>query len=136
LQWLHAADAAPLLRSCASWWLPRAWLRVRPCAQHQQQHTLALSLCAHDVAASSCAPPAHQPTTKEWKPYSRSDAIQLQEAQVRAVPGEVLFRAISNPMYKTKMCENFELGASGLCSYAKRYEYIHPTDPEFIAYKA
>ncbi|GMT09754.1 hypothetical protein PFISCL1PPCAC_22103, partial [Pristionchus fissidentatus] len=55
LQWLRAADAAPLLRSCASWWLP--------CAQHQQQHTTALSLCAHDVAASSCVPPAHQPDT-------------------------------------------------------------------------
>ncbi|GMT29373.1 hypothetical protein PFISCL1PPCAC_20670 [Pristionchus fissidentatus] len=46
------------------------------------------------------------------------------------------FRAINNPKYKTKMCKNFEPGASGLCAYAERCEYIHPTDREFIAYKA
>ncbi|GMR54927.1 hypothetical protein PMAYCL1PPCAC_25122 [Pristionchus mayeri] len=46
------------------------------------------------------------------------------------------FRAINNPKYKTKMCKNFEPGATGLCAYADRCEYIHPNDREYTAYKA
>ncbi|KAF8367560.1 mex-6 [Pristionchus pacificus] len=45
-------------------------------------------------------------------------------------------RAINNPKYKTKMCKNFEPGASGLCAYAERCEYIHPNDREYAAYRA